>query len=139
MNNLTKYENKNIEIVNLNGKALFNPYDVGDILGIKNVRDNIRNFNNNQVIKIKRSTVGIPDNLIIPPSGRIFLTESGVYKLAFKSRKKEAEKFTDWVTDEVLPTIRKTGQYSIKGEQLELPQYEIKKKTYKRRFSPLFL
>ena len=43
--------------------------------------------------------------------GEKFLTESGVYKLIFKSDKKEAEKFQDWVTDEVLPEIRKTGGY----------------------------
>ena len=43
--------------------------------------------------------------------GENFLTESGVYKLIFKSDKKEAEKFQDWVTDEVLPKIRKTGGY----------------------------
>ncbi|WP_334300604.1 BRO-N domain-containing protein [Alkaliphilus flagellatus] len=36
-----------------------------------------------------------------------FLTESGVYKLVFKSRKLKAEKFADWVTDEVLSVIRK--------------------------------
>ena len=46
-------------------------------------------------------------------AGENFLTESGVYKLIFKSRKKEAELFQDWVTDEVLPTIRKTGGYGI--------------------------
>lgn len=44
-------------------------------------------------------------------AGENFLTESGVYKLAFKSRKPEAERFSDWVTDEVLPTIRKHGAY----------------------------
>ena len=44
-------------------------------------------------------------------AGEKFLTESGVYKLIFKSDKKEAEKFQDWVTDEVLPSIRQTGGY----------------------------
>ncbi|MCI9927552.1 hypothetical protein JY717_19685, partial [Clostridioides difficile] len=44
-------------------------------------------------------------------TGENFLTESGVYKLIFKSKKEEAEKFQDWVTDEVLPAIRQTGQY----------------------------
>ena len=40
-----------------------------------------------------------------------FISESNLYKLIFQSKKKEAEKFTDWVTDEVLPTIRKHGSY----------------------------
>ena len=40
-----------------------------------------------------------------------FLTESGVYKLIFKSRKEEAERFQGWISDEVLPSIRQTGAY----------------------------
>ena len=44
-------------------------------------------------------------------AGENFLTESGVYKLVFKSRKPKRKTFTDWVTDEVLPQLRKTGGY----------------------------
>lgn len=43
--------------------------------------------------------------------GENVLTESGVYKMIFASRSSEAEKFQDWVTDEVLPQIRRTGGY----------------------------
>lgn len=39
------------------------------------------------------------------------VNESGLYKVIFQSRKKEALDFQDWVTSEVLPTIRKTGGY----------------------------
>jgi prophage antirepressor-like protein len=49
------------------------------------------------------------------------VTESGVYKLVFTSRKPEAEKFTDWIAEEVLPSIRKTGQYIAQSmSQLEI-------------------
>lgn len=41
------------------------------------------------------------------------LSESGLYKLIMRSDKKEAVSFQDWVTREVLPTIRKTGSYSL--------------------------
>ena len=54
--------------------------------------------------------------------GENFLTESGVYKLIFKSHKEEAEKFQDWVTDEVLPTIRKTGGY-VNNDELFINTY----------------
>lgn len=133
MMNLMKYNSNDVEIIKYNDKVLFNPYDVGNCLDMKEetVRYHIRNFNENQVIKIKKSDVGSTNNLNIPPSGRSFLTESGVYKLSFKSRKPEAEKFTDWVTDEVLPSIRKTGKYEIESEQLELEPYKLEKKTYK--------
>jgi len=43
----------------------------------------------------------------------IHVSESGLYSLIFKSRKPEAKRFRLWVTSEVLPSIRKTGQYSV--------------------------
>lgn len=42
-----------------------------------------------------------------------FINESNLYKTIFQSRKDSAERFTDWVTSEVLPSIRKTGSYNI--------------------------
>ena len=70
-------------------------------------------MNKKQVIKVKNSDVGLTDFRKLNNAGENFLTESGVYKLVFKSRKPDAEKFTDWVTDEVLPTLRKTGYYEV--------------------------
>lgn len=58
-------------------------------------------------------------------AGENFLTESGVYKLVFKSRKPNAEKFTDWIADEVLPSIRKHGMYAV-DELLNDPDLAIK-------------
>lgn len=40
-----------------------------------------------------------------------FINEPNLYKVIFQSRKPEAEKFTDWVTSKVLPSIRKHGAY----------------------------
>lgn len=42
-----------------------------------------------------------------------FINESGVYSLIFGSKQERAKEFKRWVTSEVLPSIRKTGQYSI--------------------------
>ncbi len=41
----------------------------------------------------------------------LFIDEPNLYRCIFQSRKKEAEQFQDWVVDEVLPTIRRTGGY----------------------------
>lgn len=41
----------------------------------------------------------------------LIINESGLYRLIFRSNKPEAARFQDWVFGEVLPTIRKTGQY----------------------------
>jgi prophage antirepressor-like protein len=43
----------------------------------------------------------------------LIVNESGLYGLIFKSRKPEAKRFKKWVTNEVLPSIRKTGSYNI--------------------------
>lgn len=43
----------------------------------------------------------------------IFIPESDLYRLVFSSKLPTAEKFTDWVTKEVLPSIRKTGGYAL--------------------------
>ena len=41
------------------------------------------------------------------------VNESGLYNLIFQSRKPEAKKFRKWVTNEVLPSIRRTGSYTV--------------------------
>lgn len=45
----------------------------------------------------------------------MLVSESGLYKLVMRSDKKEAKQFQDWVTCEVLPSIRKTGTYTMPG------------------------
>ena len=52
-----------------------------------------------------------------------FISEANLYKTIFQSRKESAERFTEWVTSEVLPSIRKTGSYSkplTTSEQIRL-------------------
>ena len=41
----------------------------------------------------------------------IVVSEPGVYRLVFRSRKPEAERFKRWLAHEVLPQIRKTGRF----------------------------
>ena len=49
------------------------------------------------------------------------VSESGLYSLIFKSRKDEARKFRKWITNEVLPAIRKVGAYSVNKPVTEFP------------------
>ena len=55
----------------------------------------------------------------------IFINEPGFYSLVFGSKKKEAIAFTQWVTSEVLPSIRKNGTY-ISTKLLEYNKDELK-------------
>ncbi|AXU32564.1 TPA: phage antirepressor [Clostridioides difficile] len=141
MSNLMMFEDKQVEVFEFNGKILFNPYHCGNCLGISNegVRKAITRMNKNQVIKLNNSIVTDSHTRKLHNTGENFLTESGVYKLIFKSKKEEAEKFQDWVTDEVLPNIRKTGGYihstsdmsddEIMARALQVAQRKIESKN----------
>lgn len=111
MNNLMIFEGHEVEVLEVEGQVLFNAKHVAEILDIKNVNDNISRMNEKQVVKLTNSKVGKTDFRKLHNTGENFLTESGVYKLVFKSHKPNAEAFTDWIADEVLPAIRKTGGY----------------------------
>jgi len=50
------------------------------------------------------------------------LEEPGIYQLIFSSKLESAERFQDWVFSEVLPSIRKTGSYSVPQPQVQYPQ-----------------
>lgn len=122
MHELMIFEGHEVEVFELNGAVLFNPYHVGECLGMApgTVKDHMSKMNKKQVVKVKNSDVGLTNFRKLNNAGENFLTESGVYKLVFKSRKPNAEAFTDWVTDEVLPALRKTGTYEMPNMSTEM-------------------
>lgn len=121
MNNIMIFEGNNVEVIELEGRVLFNAKNVAEVLDIKDVKSTIRSFNNKQKIQLKNSDVQDMHFRKLNNRGENFLTEAGVYKLAFRSNKESAERFTNWVAEEVLPQIRKTGGYiPIKENETEL-------------------
>lgn len=90
----------------IDGKPFFCMADVCKALEIGNVSQAKTRLNNDGVIS----------NEVIDIMGRKqnanFINESNLYKLIFQSRKESSERFTDWVTSEVLPSIRKNGIYA---------------------------
>ena len=102
-------------------RYFFNPYHVGECLELSDsaVRNYLAKMNEKQAVMLKNSDVRDKDIRKLNNAGEKFITESGVYKLVFKSRKPNAEAFTDWVTDEVLPTLRKTGSYEMPKQKQE--------------------
>ena len=122
------FENHKVEVFELNGQVFFNPRHVGECLDLDEVtvRRHIQEMNEKQVVKLTNdSIVHLMNFRKLHNTGENFLTESGVYKLIFKSRKPSAEKFQDWVTDVVLPTIRKTGSFSIHADlETKIPDYK---------------
>ncbi len=68
-------------------------------------------------VKSRLKPDGVTISKVIDSLGReqqaTFITESNLYKCIFQSRVEKAEQFQYWVCEDVLPTIRKTGNYSI--------------------------
>lgn len=63
------------------------------------------------------------------------VNESGLYALIFGSKLESAKRFKRWVTTEVLPTIRKTGQYSLPVGLSSEDQYQVRKAIKARALS----
>ena len=91
------FEGHEVEVFEWNGQVLFNPYHVGTCLDIENVtvRRHIQNMNEKQVVWLKNLDVQDMNIRKLNNAGENFLTELGVYKLIFKSREEEAERFQD--------------------------------------------
>lgn len=113
MNNLMIFEGKEVEVFEFEGKVLFNPRHVGSCLELngKAIQRQLDRMNKNQIIKLTNSATTNSGIRKLNNAGERFITESGVYKMIFASRSEGAERFQDWVTDEVLPQIRQTGGY----------------------------
>lgn len=119
-NQLTVFENENfgkVRTIFQNNIPLLCLKDVCEILDIKQATK----------LKSRLKQDGVITSHVIDRLGRkqkaLFINESNLYKVIFQSRKSEAEAFTEWVTTEVLPAIRKTGGY-IAGEE-ELNEDEL--------------
>lgn len=122
---------KNNEFGEVRTKVINNePYfSLNDVCGILEI-------NNPSQAKTRLNKDGVISNEVIDSMGRTqqanFINESNLYKLIFQSRKSEAERFADWVTSEVLPSIRKHGAYmssEVIEKTLSDPDYLIRLAT----------
>lgn len=116
MNNLQtfSFNNQPVRTVQLNNQPYFNLKDVCEILDIGNpsqLKTRLKQegvITNEVGVKTGLKTDGTP---AIQKVKMTYINESNLYKTIFQSRKEEAEQFTEWVTSEVLPAIRKNGVY----------------------------
>lgn len=92
------------------GEFLFVGKDVAMALGYVDLTQALRkNCKNPKYLKSFKSVSGTTLNL---HQNLLIITEPDVYRLIFKSQLPSAEKFQDWVMEEVLPSIRKHGLYA---------------------------
>ena len=109
MNNLTIFSSKefgDIRTVKLNDEPMFCLTDIWKALELSQPSKVRERLNEKGVNSIPTLTKGGKQNLL-------YINESNLYKTIFQSRKESAERFTDWVTSEVLPSIRKHGMYAV--------------------------
>lgn len=97
-------------------EPLFRANDIGEILEMGNIRTTIQNFDISEKVVHTMDTLGGSQQVT-------FLTEKGLYKVLFKSRKPIAEKFQNWVC-EVIKEIRLNGVYDLQ-KQLEKQKMEM--------------
>lgn len=105
MNNLIIFKNENfgqVRMAEINGKPYFVGKDIAKSLGYKNTNDAITRHCKGVV---KHEGFKINGNKIS------LITEGDMYRLITNSELPQAEKFEEWVFDEVLPSIRKHGAY----------------------------
>ncbi len=123
MNNIKIFSNDQfgqVRVVVVNGEPNFVAKDVCDILGLGNTSRAISRIKNRWVTKSK-----VPHPQSKSKTIRMnTVTEPGLYKLIMRSNKKEAEEFTDWIAEDVLPSIRRHGMYA-KDELLDNPDLLI--------------
>lgn len=100
-----------VRIHTINNEVFFCLLDVASILGLGNRSISKFNFNPKGVEKLSTPTNGGIQEVV-------FINEPNLYRVIFRSNKAEAIDFQNWVFEEVLPQIRKTGQYSQKSTEI---------------------
>ena len=119
MNELQVFKNQefgSVRTLVIDNEPWFIGKDVAEALGYKRPTKAIQD----RVDAVDKDEVPIQDSI-----GRMqktpIINESGLYSLIFGSELESAKKFKRWVTSEVLPALRKTGQYQVKelsGQEL---------------------
>lgn len=107
-----------IRAIEIENEPWFVGKDVAEALGYSNTRDALATHVSDE----DKNTVVISDGKRGNPNQTV-INESGLYALIFGSKLESAKRFKHWVTSEVLPAIRKTGNYKIPmtiEEQLQI-------------------
>lgn len=109
------FESNSVRALERDGQAWFVGKDVAGVLGYVDTNKAI-SMHVDDEDKLNDKTA-----LSLGQRGGWLINESGLYSLVLSSKLPSAKKFKRWVTSEVLPALRKTGQYQVKelsGQEL---------------------
>ena len=116
MKNMTVFESPefgSIRTVELDGEPWLVGKDVAEALGYTNPQKAVRDH-------VDEEDRTVNDSFTVNGTPITLINESGLYSLVLASKLPTARKFKRWVTSEVLPSIRRTGQYSSKTSNADL-------------------
>jgi prophage antirepressor-like protein len=116
MNNLQifNYQGKQeIRTIEKSGEVWFITKDACDVLELNNVGQALTRLDEDE-----KNTIILNDGNRGNPNLSI-INEPGLYSLILTSRKPEAKTFKRWITHEVIPSIRKTGSYSVNPSSVD--------------------
>lgn len=108
MNDLLTFRNPEfgeIRTVEIDGAPWLVGKDVARTLGYTNPQKAIRDH-------VDEEDRGVNESFTVNGTAPILINESGLYSLILSSKLPEAKRFKRWVTSEILPAIRKSGNYS---------------------------
>lgn len=113
MNELKIFENTefgSIRTLEINNEPYFVGKDVAEVLGYSNPQKALRDH-------IDEEDKTLNEMFTVNGTMGILINESGLYSLILSSKLPKAKEFKRWVTSEVLPAIRRTGEYKSKKSQ----------------------
>lgn len=122
MNDLAIFENPefgHIRGLKIEGEPWFVGKDIAEALGYADTAAALKKHVDDEDKKLFKAD-DLP-TLKMSNYGAYLVNESGLYSLMLKSKLPGAKKFKRWVTSEVLPSIRKTGAYSVPGAGRDAP------------------
>lgn len=134
-NELKIFENKafgKVRVIERNNEPWFVGKDVAEALGYSQPAKAIREH-------VKDTHKGVSE--MDTPGGRqqiIIIDEAGLYSLVLRSKLPAAEAFQEWVVAEVIPSIRKTGSYSV-NQDIKAIEVEARLNNSRARVASTFL
>lgn len=133
MNDLQIFENAQfgkIRVIEKDGEPGFVAADVCGALELSNTADALNRLDEDEKYRF---------NIGLPGGATWFVNEPGLYSLVLGSRKPEAKAFKRWITHEVIPSIRRTGQYTARPNGNKDALAEAKLNNSRARLASVWL
>lgn len=112
-----------LSVIIIDGREMFKAKEVAAMLGYKDTVNAVKQHCRGVVKHHLPSKSGNQEYSLIP--------ESDVWRLIIRSKLPQAEAIERWIMDDVLPSIRKTGTYSVPKQPTQQKLYDYIDKTYK--------